>query len=86
MRVGRSLAVLPECIKGRLVCLTVSPGINHKSRVLYPSLGFLSSAAWLLMQKKQSDELIYRILEIKEIIKYYLYTASTLSFHLCLYR
>ena len=35
-----------------------SSGINHKSRVLYPSPRFLSSAAWPLMAKKHSNGLI----------------------------
>ena len=45
MREG--LAVQPECLKGRVVCGTVygdflkkiPPGINCKSRVLYPGPG-----------------------------------------------
>ena len=66
MRLGRSLAVQPDCLKGRVVCgtvygdmhLNISPGINHKSRVLYPSPGFLISATWHLMPKKHYNGLI----------------------------
>ena len=44
MRYGRSLAMQPDCLKGRVVCGTVygdmhikrSPGIIRKSKVLYP--------------------------------------------------
>ena len=35
-----------------------SPGINRKSRVLYPSPGFLSSATWPLLPKKHCNGLI----------------------------
>ena len=37
------------------ICI-ISPGFNHKSRVLYP--GFLPSAAWPLMSKKHCNGLI----------------------------
>ena len=51
--------------KGRVVCGTVykghalkrSPGINSKSRVLYPGLGFLSSATWPSLPKKHYNGL-----------------------------
>ena len=54
MRLGRSLTVQPDCIKGRVVCGTVygdmtlkrSPEINRKSRVSYPGPRLLSSATW----------------------------------------
>ena len=50
MRWGWSLAVQPDCLKGRVVCGTVygkrSPVIIRKSRVSYPGPGFLSSATW----------------------------------------
>ena len=35
-----------------------SPGINRKSRVLYPGPGFLSSATWPLLPKKHYNGLI----------------------------
>ena len=35
-----------------------SPGSNRKSRVLYPSPRFLSSASWPIMPKKNSIKLI----------------------------
>ena len=35
-----------------------SPGINHKSRVLYPSPVFRSSAAWPSLLKKHYNGLI----------------------------
>ena len=63
-RYGRSLAVQPNCLKGRVVSGTVygdmhvnkSPGtgIYHKSRVLYTGTGFLSSATWPSMLKENS--------------------------------
>ena len=51
---GGILTKQTDCHKGCVVWRTVyedmhfkrSPGINHKSRVLYPSPGFLSSATW----------------------------------------
>ena len=65
MRKGWSLAVQPNCLKGRVVCGTVygemhlkkSPGINRKSRVSYPGPGFLSSAAWPSLPKKHYNGL-----------------------------
>ena len=56
----------PDCLKDRVVCETVpgghalkrSPGINCKSRVLYPGPGFLSSAAWPLLPKKHYNGFI----------------------------
>ena len=35
-----------------------SPGINRKSRVLYPNPGFLSSATWPSLPKKHYNGLI----------------------------
>ena len=35
-----------------------SPWINSKSRVLYPSIGFISNATWPLMPKKDYNGLI----------------------------
>ena len=66
MHKGRSLAVLPDCLKGRVVCGTVfgdihlkrSPGIYRKSRVSYPGPGFLSSATWPSLPKKHCNGLI----------------------------
>ena len=65
MRLGRSLAVQPDCLKGRVVCGTVewghalkrSPGIIRKSRVSYPGPGFLSSATWPSLPKKHYNGL-----------------------------
>ena len=55
-----------DCLKGRVVCRTVygdiSHGINHMSRILYPSPGFLSSATWPLMPKKHDNESILIII------------------------
>ena len=53
----------PDCLKGHVVCGTVpggtcTPGINCKSRVLYPGPGFLSSAAWPLLAKKHYNGFI----------------------------
>ena len=45
-----------NCLKGRV--LKRSPGINRKSRVLYPGPGFLSSATWPSLPKKHYSELI----------------------------
>ena len=39
-----------NCLWGH--ALKKSPGINHKSRVSYPSPGFLSSATWPSLPKK----------------------------------
>ena len=57
--------MLPDCLKGQVVCGTVYgdmhykyPGINRKSRVLYPSCGFVSSAPWPSLPKKQYNGLI----------------------------
>ena len=44
-----------------------SLGINCKSRVLFPGSGFLPSAAWLSMPKKQSNGLINRLINIKKV-------------------
>ena len=38
-----------------------SPGINRKSRLLYPGPGFLSSATWPSMLKKHSYGLIHQL-------------------------
>ena len=38
--------------------LKISPGINHKSRVLYPRPGFLSSATWPSLTKRHYNGLI----------------------------
>ena len=64
MHKGRSLAVQPNCLKGRVVCRTVygemhlkSPGIIRKSRVSYPVPGFLSSATWPSLPKKHFNGL-----------------------------
>ena len=61
----QELTVQPDCLKGRVVYRTLwrhafkrSPGINRKSRVSYPSLGFLFSATWPLMLKKHYNGLI----------------------------
>ena len=56
----------PDCLKGRVVfwncqwghALKRSPGIIRKSRVLYPSPGFLSSAIWPSLPKKHYNGLI----------------------------
>ena len=45
-----------NCLWGN--ALKRSPGINRKSRVLYPSPGFLSSATWPWLPKKHSKGLI----------------------------
>ena len=62
IHLGRSLTVQPDCLKGRVVCLwghalKISPGIIRKSRVSYPSPGFLSSATWPSLPKKHYNEL-----------------------------
>ena len=44
-----------NCLWGH--ALQRSPGINRKSRVSYPGLGFLSSATWPLLQKKHYNGL-----------------------------
>ena len=64
MRYGWSLAVQPDRL---VVCGTVygdindalkrSPGINHKSRVLYPGPRFLFSATWPSLPKKHYNGL-----------------------------
>ena len=45
-----------NCLWGH--ALKRSPWINRKSRVLYPSPGFLSSATWSLLPKKHYNGLI----------------------------
>ena len=45
-----------NCLWGH--ALKRSPGIIRKSRVSYPSPGFLSSATWPLLPKKHSNGLI----------------------------
>ena len=45
-----------NCLWGH--ALKRSPGINRKSRVLYPGSGFLSSATWLSLPKKHYNGLI----------------------------
>ena len=45
-----------NCLWGH--ALKRSPGINCKSRVLYPGPGFLSSATWPSMPKKHYNGLI----------------------------
>ena len=60
MRWGWSLAVKPNCLKGRVVCgnaLKRSPGIIRKSRVSYPGPGFLSSPTWPSLPKKHYNGL-----------------------------
>ena len=44
-----------NCLWGN--ALKGSPGIIHKSRVSYPSPGFLSSATWPSLPKKHYNEL-----------------------------
>ena len=64
-----SLAVQPDCLKGSGsvwnclwgYALKRSPGINHKSRVLYPNPVFLSSVTWPSMPKKHNGLLINQI-------------------------
>ena len=53
--VGRGYK-LPPCMTRR------SPGINRKSRVLYPHPGFLSSATWPSMPKKHYNGLINQLI------------------------
>ena len=45
-----------NCLWGH--ALKTSPGINSKSRVLYPGPGFLSSATWPSLVKKHFNGLI----------------------------
>ena len=45
-----------KCLWGH--ALKKSSGINSKSRVLYPDLGFLSSATWPSLPKKHYNGLI----------------------------
>ena len=45
-----------KCLWGH--ALKKSPGINRKSRVLYPDPGFLSSATWHSLPKKHYNGLI----------------------------
>ena len=45
-----------NCLWGH--ALKRSPGINRKSRVLYPGPGFLSSATWPSLRKKYYNGLI----------------------------
>ena len=67
MHKGRSYAVEPDCLYGRVVCGTVygemhlkdlRTGINRKSRVSYPGPGFLSSATWPSLPRKHYNGLI----------------------------
>ena len=63
---ARSLTVQPYSLKGQVVCGTIygdmhlkrCPGINRKSRVLYPGPGFLTSATWPSLPKKLNNGLI----------------------------
>ena len=55
----------PDYLEGRVVCyclwgyaLKRSPGINRKSRVMYPGPGLLSSATWPSLPKKYYNGLI----------------------------
>ena len=68
MRYGWSLAVQPDCLKGRVVCGTVYGDMHLKdllgsitSRVLYPGPGFLSSATWPSLPKKHYNGLINQV-------------------------
>ena len=70
MRKGRSLAVQPDCLKGRVVCGTVYEDMHLKDllgsfvRVLYPGPGFLSSATWPTLPKKHYNGLINQSINI----------------------
>ena len=54
-----------NCLRGHV--LKRSPGIIRKSRVMYPSPGFLSSATWPLLPKKHHNGLINQ--PINQILK-----------------
>ena len=57
--------------------LRTSPGINRKSRVLYPGPKFLSSAAWPSMPKKHFSGLIIIINSYFDILSLILCRAVT---------
>ena len=66
--VCKPLTVQPDCLKGRVVCGTIYEDMHLKELlgsiarvgtwVLYPGLGFLSSATWHLLPNKHYDGLI----------------------------
>ena len=47
-----------------------NPGINHKSRVLIPSIGFLSCATWFSLRKKHYKGLINHSTIICHLFEY----------------
>ena len=57
---GRGFACVWNCLWGH--ALKRYPGINHKSRVMYPGPGILSSATWPLLLKNHYNGLIMYIL------------------------
>ena len=68
MYYARSLTVQPDCLKGRVVCGTVwghalkrYPGINRKSRVLYPGPGFLMCYMAFAAEKALGLIKVYRL-------------------------
>ena len=54
-----------NCLWGH--ALKRSPGMNHKSRLLYPGPGFLSSATWPSLPKKHNNGLIIIIVLLPTI-------------------
>ena len=54
-----------NCLWGH--ALEISPGINRKSRVLYPGPGFLSSATWPSLPKKHFNGLINQSMKESEL-------------------
>ena len=54
-RLSKRLGSVWNCLWGH--ALKRSPGINRKSRVLYPGPGFLSSATWPSLPKKHYNGL-----------------------------
>ena len=61
MRQSRSLAMQPDFLEGQVVCGTVYGDMHlkviHKSSLLYPGPGFLSSATWPSLPKKHYNGL-----------------------------
>ena len=55
-RLSKRPGSVRNCLWGH--ALKRSPGINRKSRVLYPGPRFLSSATWPLLPKKHYNGLI----------------------------
>ena len=74
-RLPKRPRIVWNCLWGN--ALIRSPGINRKSRVLFPGPGFLSSAAWSSLPKKHYNGLII-------IITYQMSNLTLISFWECM--